>query len=372
MSYGTVGNGEALVFGVSELEPNSVRTFRSGQLVRSRKLHEFVVDKCEDANLDEIGKLLYRTIDEQQPEVPYGVLFSGGLDSTLILDRCVSDNNLFGAYSVDVGHPDMSERRWQDYVVAALGIHAKYRWIELHKENLSLENIARTSSGLDHPMFHPNFVGSFLITRMAAEDGLKVLLSGEGADELFLGYRWFFSDHPLSAFLEYVPLADILAILGAESAAPIDTLGMNLLEIFQKIYLQRWLLRQDLTGMANSIEVRVPFLGLEVASLANKLSGAFKRGKGESKWIIKKLLSRRFCNKFVQRKKVGFDFPLNDWIDEDHIDYLRHESRLIERATLNSVLQKYEGSFIRNRIVFSLVSLSIWYESVPGALSPVR
>jgi asparagine synthase (glutamine-hydrolysing) len=369
MCYGSVGNGEALVAGLSEVEPNSVKTFHSGQCVRSLKLHNFVFDEYEDANIDEIGDLLYRTIDEQKPEIPYGVLFSGGLDSTLILDRCVCDKNLFGAYSIDVGHPEMSERPWQTYAIETLGVTDKYRCIELDKKSLSLENIAKISSGLDHPMFHPNFVGSFLIARMAADDGLKVLLSGEGADELFLGYRWFFSNQHVSTFLEYVPLTDILAILGGELTQPIDTSGMNRREIFQKIYLQRWLLRQDLTGMANSVEIRVPFLGLDVARFANKLSRTFAQGDGESKWIIKKLLSRRFCKDFIQRKKVGFDFPLNDWIIEDHLHFLRRESRLVDRETLDFVLQKHDRSYMKNRIVFSMVALSMWYESASARLS---
>ena len=367
LSYGTVAQHETFVSGVSELEPNTLRTFRSGHLVRTRKLHDFAYDEYENANINELADVLHRTIDDQKPKIPYGVLFSGGLDSTLILDRCVSDGNLFGAYSVDVSHPDMSERRWQDYAIRTLGIANKHRGIELHQEHLSLANIAKLSTGLDHPMFHPNFVGSYLITRKAAEDGLKVLLSGEGADELFLGYRWFFSDQPVSAFLEYVPLEDMQTLLGAEISGPVDTSGMSLLEIFQRIYLQRWLLRQDLTGMANSIEVRVPFLGLDVASFANKLSYTFKRGNAESKWIIKQLLSPRFCREFVNRKKVGFDFPLNDWIGEEHIDFLRRECWLIDRTMLDSVLQKYSGSYMRNRLVFSLVSFALWHRTTATA-----
>jgi asparagine synthase (glutamine-hydrolysing) len=149
-------------------------------------------------------------------------------------------------------------------------------------------------------------------------------------------------------------------------AAPtsIKTAGMDLLEIFQRIYLQRWLLRQDLTGMANSVEIRVPFLGLDLARLVNGLSVEFKRGSGESKWLIKKLLARRFSKDFVARKKMGFDCPLNDWMGEEHIHFLRTEADLIETARLNSIIQKYEGSHMRNRIIFALVSLSLWCERI--------
>jgi len=255
----------------------------------------------------------------------------------------------------------MSERRWQEYVVEALRVPEKCRRVVIGKADLSVERIAGLSEGLDYPLFHPNFIGSLLLTRRAAQDGLKVLLSGEGADELFLGYRWFFSEQAPCQFLEYVPLQDLAAVLGGVPAVPISTSGLSLLEIFQRIYLQRWLLRQDLTGMANSVEVRVPFLGLEFARRINALSIAFKKGKGESKWIIKKLLSSRYSKEFVERKKMGFDFPLDDWIGDEHIEFLR-QSDLIDGAALNGVLHKRRGSHMANRLLFSLVSLAAWYD----------
>jgi asparagine synthase (glutamine-hydrolysing) len=362
LSYGVVGGGETVVSGVSELAPNSVKLIRSGKVIRTSTIHEFDFDTRDDIAIDELGDVLYKTIDSQKPEIPFGVMFSGGLDSTLILDRCVEDRRMLGAYSVDVRHRDMSERQWQEYVIDRLNLKTKYRRIEFCKDDLSVENLAKMSGGLDYPLFHPNFVGSLLLTRMASEDGLKVLLSGEGADELFLGYRWFFSDQQPSEFLEYVPLQDVQNVLQAATIPPMQTSGMSLLEIFQKIYLQRWLLRQDMTGMANSVEIRVPFLGLELAKLLNQISIGFKRGAGEGKWLIKKLLSTKYPNQFLERKKVGFDFPLNDWIGEDHVDFLRREGDLIDAATLNSIIQKYEGSYMKSRIIFSLVSLSLWHK----------
>jgi asparagine synthase (glutamine-hydrolysing) len=367
LSYGIVGNGEAIVSGVNEVQPNSVTMVRPGRTITTARIHDFVHDVRDSVDLEELGEVLYQTIDSQKPEIPYGILFSGGLDSTFILNRCVEDNHLSGAYSVDVDHAEMSERRWQEYVLDVLDLKRKYRKVELRKEHLSVENIAKISEGLDYPLFHPNFIGSFWLTRMAAEDGLKVLISGEGADELFLGYRWFFSNQPVSSFLEYVPLQDIQTLLQGPMTTPMRTSGMNLLQIFQKIYLQRWLLRQDLTGMANSIEIRVPFLGLNLARLVNELSTEFKRGNGQGKWPIKKLLSKTFPKEFLERKKVGFDFPLNEWIGDEHIDFLRRQTDLIDTKTLNSIIHKHEGSHMKNRIIFSLVSLSLWHESMENA-----
>jgi asparagine synthase (glutamine-hydrolysing) len=201
-----------------------------------------------------------------------------------------------------------------------------------------------------------------MLTREAAKDGLKVLLSGEGADELFLGYRWFFTNGRSSDFVEYVPLQDLQSLLGTESR-PACSSDMNLLETFQRIYLRRWLLRQDLTGMANSVEIRVPFLGNDVVQLANRLSFEFKKGNGESKWMLKRLLAKKYPRQFLDRKKMGFDFPLNDWIGEEHYQFLRQSAGLFDGEILRSILDKHEGSFMKNRIVFSLVALVHWLES---------
>jgi len=119
--------------------------------------------------------------------------------------------------------------------------------------------------------------------------------------------------------------------------------------------------------MANSVEVRVPFLGMELVELLNGLSPAFKTRGGEAKWPIKRLLEKRFSPEFLHRKKIGFDFPLNDWIGDEHVDYLRQRTDLIDRAVLDATLLKYQGSHMRNRMVFSLVALALWStDAEPG------
>jgi asparagine synthase (glutamine-hydrolysing) len=362
LSCGIAGNGDAIISGVHELPPNTIMRFRAGQVIETAKIHNFILEGQDTIDIDELRDVLYETIESQKPQIPYGVLFSGGIDSTIILERCFRDDHFAGAYSLDVNHSDMSERVWQEHVIEAQQMPVKYIRIELNRKDFSVENMANIARELDYPLFHPNFIGSYMLTREAAKDGLKVLLSGEGADELFLGYRWFFTNGRSSDFVEYVPLQDLQSLLGTESR-PACSSDMNLLETFQRIYLRRWLLRQDLTGMANSVEIRVPFLGNDVVQLANRLSFEFKKGNGESKWMLKRLLAKKYPRQFLDRKKMGFDFPLNDWIGEEHYQFLRQSAGLFDGEILRSILDKHEGSFMKNRIVFSLVALVHWLES---------
>jgi asparagine synthase (glutamine-hydrolysing) len=361
LSCGIAGDSDAVISGVHELSSNTIVRFRDGQVIGSARIHEFEFDGRDTASIDQIRDVLYGTIDGQKPQIPYGVLFSGGIDSTLVLERCLADDHFAGAYSLDVDHPDMSERAWQEYVIDKNQKRDQYIRVEVNKRDFSVANMADIASELDYPLFHPNFIGSFMLTRAAAKNGLKVLLSGEGADELFLGYRWFFSNDQASDFLEYVPLQDLQSLLGAPPSA-VEAPETTLLETFQRVYLRRWLLRQDLTGMANSVEIRVPFLGADVAQLANGLAIEFKKRHG-SKWLLRSLLAEKYPSAFLERKKMGFDFPLNDWIGEEHYRFLGQRADLFDGAKLRSILDKHEGSFMKNRIVFSLVALAHWLES---------
>ena len=81
----------------------------------------------------------------------------------------------------------------------------KTKWINLSKKDFSIKNLNKLSKLCDYPIFHPNYVGSLHLTKKVKSDGIKVLLSGEGADEIFLGYRWFEQFSGYHEFLEYIP-----------------------------------------------------------------------------------------------------------------------------------------------------------------------
>jgi len=364
LTYGFVDKGNTLLSNINILEANCIMLLNPEKKPQTFNIHHFIYDVYDTIELNHIQETLYKTIDTQKPSISYGILFSGGLDSTLLLKQCVHDPHFSAAYSVEVNHPDMSEKYWQEYAVNVLKIEKKYQRIDLTKEHFTVENMDHIAKRMDCPLFHPNFIGSFLLTQLANKNNLKVLLSGEGADELFMGYKWFFSQQPVSDFLEYIPLQHIQKILGVEA----ETISIQdetpLLEIFQKKYLQRWLLRQDVTGMANSIETRVPFLGLSLAQLMNKLSYAFKKGQNQSKWIIKKFLSDTFPHLFLERKKIGFDFPLNEWIGIEHIDYLKQKSHLIDSAMLDFILKKEKKLYLKKRLIFSLVAFCLWQDNL--------
>ena len=196
-------------------------------------------------------------------------------------------------------------------------------------------------------------------------------MSGEGADEVFLGYKWFENFSNYSEFLEYIPFDIAKGIFKTQNSKNPNFDKLSLVEAFQKIYLQRWLLRQDLTGMANSVEVRVPFLGIELVESLNKLSLEFKikknfstNSKLETKWLLKRMLRNKYSNEFINRKKVGFDFPLNEWINDEHLEFLRSRNDLFNFELLFQKLKKMTPFFMRKRLLFSCVSYALWFDNL--------
>lgn len=364
-SFGYVARG-SIFQDIEELAPNTFLTISGGKVADSSAIVRFTFSGEEEPDFEKIQQLLDTSIQEQVPEVPFGVLYSGGLDSTLVLDRCVASPELAGVYSVIVDDPVMSERTWQDQGLSTLRVdQRRVRRIAIGPDKFGVRFIEGISAGMDYPLFHPNFVGAMLIAAEARSDGIKVLLSGEGADEVFRGYKWFYQECSASEYMEYVPYESLSRILGVAPSRQSYDPDISKAELFQRHYIRRWLLRQDLTGMANSIEVRVPFLSLPLVQHMNSLSNRTFGTADDAKWPIKKMLRERFGDEFVSRRKVGFDFPLNSWITSGHVDYLVEEGvGLIDVAALHEALTALEGSYLRNRLIFSLVSLVAWHKAL--------
>ena len=372
ITYGTVFDNKTLFENVKELGANTFFEFSiNDEKLMSKNCRNFSYGNQNHSNIDTTNLIIKKTINSQIPEISFGVTLSGGIDSTIILDEVHSNPNLKAVYCVDVKHPDMSERNWQKYVIEKLDLQKKTKWINLSKKDFSIKNLNKLSKLCDYPIFHPNYVGSLHLTKKVKSDGIKVLLSGEGADEIFLGYRWFEQFSGYHEFLEYIPFDLAKNVLKKPDIKKPSFDNLSLIEAFQKIYLQRWLLRQDLTGMINSVEVRVPFLGLELAEYINNLSYEYKinnhsndKSRVETKWLLKNMLRNKYSDDFIDRKKIGFDFPINDWIGDEHLEFLRSRNDLFNFEIFFKKFQNLRPIFMRKRLIFSCVCYALWFDNL--------
>jgi asparagine synthase (glutamine-hydrolysing) len=312
---------------------------------------------------DELDCLLRESIRLRLvSDVPVGALCSGGLDSSLVTAlacRASREVRVFNVNVTDAPDASLSEGRHAERVARHLGI-------SMHRFDLDrkgyLEMFARTLYHNDLPLTHPNAVPMYYISKLAADNGVKVLLSGEGADELFAGYAWryarlytylqrkkiarflpdrlkfFFGgtflldDHLLMYGYKTSPgnVADVLDFLsGRFERSRLREAGrrayafvpqqdrrevLAFLAADLREYLEHLLHRQDRAIMQASVECREPMLDHRLVRFALNLPLPFKLRAGEGKWLLKRLACRYLPRDIVFRRKIGFGMPIQHYL----------------------------------------------------------
>jgi asparagine synthase (glutamine-hydrolysing) len=363
LSFG-VSEGESTVFhGVNKVLPGQIVKIDRNSIKEVEKYNRFIYNTLSNVGINKVRTLLEESIALQVPDINYGIMFSGGLDSSLLLALTHQNHGFSGTFSINVDHKEMSEKVHQKSVLDKLHLTSKSNIIENGIKDFSLDSLSRVASRYDLPIVHPNYIGSFLLAERASKKGIKVLLSGEGADEVFFGYRWFLDDS--EDYLQYVKHDDIKSlILGFDDTKAIDFSNLRIEEKFQQIYIQKWLTRQDLAGMANSVEIRVPFLSSKLVRFVNKIKSHEKLKNNTEKFYLKKISELYFENDFIYRKKVGFDYPLNEWITQEHYDFLLNHHELFNIKRLKELWNNRRATYYASRCLFILVMYALWMENL--------
>ncbi len=341
-------------------------------------------------DLDEELESLFRASVKKRlmSDVPVGLLFSGGVDSTL---NSLAFRELVAPAPVSSYNVAMSAPRFPDesglatQVAAALGLN--YVRVDLTEDRL-LQVIGDVAWHLDEPLADPVTVAQWYVTRLARECGMTVLHAGEGADELFCGYdvtrrflrhnRWLWE--PLARLPRFVgalgyatlrgvqhpramKVADVLRrralgqrfymaeaigfyehekqrlltprflqdMQAADSFFQVEPVyqelaagapGATFIEQITYVELttrlpELLLMRTDKMGMANSIEIRVPFLDKALVEFALAAPLAWKLRDGVSKEPLKRLATdwtnQDGAKAMYYRPKSGFSAPIQDW-----------------------------------------------------------
>jgi len=291
-------------------------------------------------------------------DVPVGTLLSGGLDSSLVTAIAAARHGRFKAFHVSVpGHARLDESRFAREVVDHLGV-------EIVEHALTADEFRRTLPRAiyhsDMPLTHANTVAYYAIARVAREHGVKVLLSGEGADELFGGYRWNYRrrrtllrlrpmldaiprrvrdwlvlfvysmvDLPSTSwrFRELLPPTVDLIDRSARRAwlarceeayafvgRPLDRAVLGAILADLNDFLAPLLRRLDRATMAHSVECRVPFLDHRLAAMAIQLPLSYRLGARADKWVLKRVAQPYLPRHIIERRKRGFPLPVAEYI----------------------------------------------------------
>lgn len=404
MTYLVAPPPSTLIRGIYKLEAASALIFRPENW-RPPRLHKYwePIPRVDHARSfselnDELAELFRRSVRKrQQSDVPVGVLFSGGVDSTLNLTEFQSlvDPDPVATFTVgldDAGlfHDDSAIAR---EMAERLGtIHHELRV----SDACLLQAVDELAKVQDEPVSDPVAVPLFFVTKLAKSNGYTVLHAGEGADELFAGYekyrtmidlerrvwsllsilprrwsRWTaqllgLSSSPVArksasiferrargqelfvssavacyenekrGFLAADPRKRLEHLDSYSCVAPyynrIDELCPDATFLQKITYVELQcrlpellLMRADKMSMANSVEIRVPFLDRDLMDFAMRVPDEYKIQRGILKAPIKGLAARRVERSDVYRPKTGFGVPIQQWFRGDLGDALRAE-----------------------------------------------
>lgn len=343
-----VGPGTVVSVDIDTLERSEARWYEPADQVDPERAAELSsLDRAQLA--DAVGAALSESVRRRlMADVPVGTMCSGGVDSSLATAFAAEHHPRILAFNASVAdQPDADEAHWARLVADALGIELLTVRMTEATWRADLVDVVRH---VEYPLNHESSVPMWQIADLARSRGVKVLLSGEGADELFGGYEWvapwlardFTDGRPLPERLARAPFRWLRGVrIGrairrlpgtdcAEVAAferevdaralaayrhhrgPRRRLEAQLLELLGT-YLPHLLNRQDKATMKGSIETREPYLDPELVALALNLP-LEARTEPDRKGVLREIARRRLPPGVAERKKVGFGFDVGRYL----------------------------------------------------------
>ncbi len=286
----------------------------------------------EDAALERLDRALMESVDlHQRSDVPYGMFLSGGVDSAAIL-ACMARLNNAGVLAFTAGFdaPGAADERAQAAVIAQ-SVGARHRTL-LINEAMVWRHLPEIVAAMDDPAADYAIIPTWFLARHARPD-VKVVLSGEGGDEIFAGYGryrstmrpWWQGGRLMRGrgtfdrldVLRTPPLGwrDGLAISEGEGARP----GRTRLMAAQATDMADWLphdllIKLDRCLMAHGVEGRTPMLDPAVAAAGFRLPDRLKVQGGRGKWLLRRWLERALPASQPFAPKQGFTVPIGAWI----------------------------------------------------------
>ena len=292
-------------------------------------------------------------------DVQIGTFLSGGIDSTAIIKKLVELGKEIKSFSVKFTNNNYDESKWFKQVVKKYNISNEIAEVGSSISNKYIEKII---NNLDEPYADPSLVPTYKISELIAKK-YKVAISGDGGDELLGGYKHLndllnrkklneklvcglFKIYPSNfgsgteilsrskntriAYSTYFNDYKLMEALNLKSKIDKKTyfnfVNKNLKKSIQLAdynfyFSEMMLLKIDRASMANSLEVRSPFLDHR---LVEYVLGHEENNEEQTtqKMLLKQYLSNDFDDNFLHRKKMGFSFDVENWVD-NNLDYIQ-------------------------------------------------
>ena len=350
--HGVVPAPNTIINGIQKVKPATVITINTKGLLKEKTYWHPSANRSErnlsdNEYVEKAHELLTAAVTKRMDaaDVPIGVLLSGGLDSSLLVallkEAGHEDIRTFSIGFEDIDNEAGSEFEYSDQIVSKFKTqHQKY--VVSNAE--VLPRLSEAVMNMAEPMVGQDAVAFYLLSEQVSKH-IKVVLSGQGADEAFAGYFWYprmatekgdeierFSKHYVDRtheeYLQAVMptyqgdnhtsnwLNKEFAKTGADSF--IDKVFRT---DITKLIVDDPVKRVDNMTMAWGLEARVPFLDTELVEWALKMPANLKM-KEEGKYPLKKIARELLPSSVIDRKKGYFPMPALKHVQGDFLEFM--------------------------------------------------
>ena len=424
LSFGYVNAPRSPYKSIQQLNPASILLFQNGKYKIQNYWNTSDVAPLDisfqDAKKETKRILREATESRLISERPVGAFLSGGIDSTIITSLMseISDNSIH-TYSIGFTDKKFDESAYASKVAKHLRTIHHEKTVEADPKFI-LDQLSKT---LDQPFADSSIIPTFLLSQFSRQD-VVVALSGDGGDETFGGYERYRAGKlldDLNPFLYFNPLMlvpskrisnprirkllrhsrpqnlmdryrgfqslfqpnDLRRLLNKdfvermiddpfvetwESVWSKDKIR-KMQEVDLKSYLPGDLMyKVDIASMANSLEVRSPFLDYRVVEFGLSLPKRYRLHKGKGKFILKDLTRKYVPNSLVDRPKMGFGIPRSRWLREelrpmvwDHLlDHTSDSRGWFRHDEVRKILNKHQRGYHLDAIIWPIFMLELW------------
>jgi asparagine synthase (glutamine-hydrolysing) len=370
--------------GICKLESGEWLRFERGTLTKHRyydvcqSLHPLINNEADA--LEKIEEKLTRSLALRlDTSAPTAALLSGGIDSALLCALASVQGKKLHTFTLGYDEYGAYDERNNARISAnELGVHNTE--VVISRDDFD-EHLDELLIQMDEPLNDPAALPLYLLMKKIGEEGYKVVLSGEGSDELFLGYRqyyeyldiekaaslqhknwlkkYFHANFSMNREWEWYKRIFDETLLFRSSGEKFTDLQQNMLlrrnvrdneslrflapyrALFEqsdhihpvqwytaidlKLFMgEHFLTKLDRVSMAHTIEARTPFLDHTLVDAVMAISPELRVGPGGTKYLLKQVARRYLSDEIVQRKKKGFSNPYMEWlIASDRLDLIR-------------------------------------------------
>ena len=371
--------------------------------------------------LKEVDNILEKSVKDRllSSDIEVGAFLSGGIDSSLVVAKASEYVNRLKTFTVKFDGA-YDESHLARLTAERYGTEHYELDIRMNVKN----DVEKILLNYGHPFFDSSAIPSYYVSKEAKKH-VSVVLNGDGADELFGGYRRYV---PLVGNLDYIanflsPLISILPkphnkksyynyfyrLLAMSSKNGISKYLSATTNIFEDIYnlklesmrikdfeniinsraemssldqtmfldfdfllYNNLLVKMDIATMAHSLEARSPFLSKYFLEYAPSLESKFKINGTTTKYLLRELSKKYLPSELHAQPKRGFEIPLKKWIEDDlkeniydHLQANCYSENFIDRSFIDSLLENKANISRerRARILWLLFTLEVWYKN---------